>query len=117
MAGSIPLAEVFVALCVPESCGPAALQAALKRSLLRASASDIAFDVRVADEYCVSHAELDGNPFGVAQLLFWYCSCPIDGLSEFAFVARFLAPFSMCARCRAVVVSLSVAAVSAPFVG
>ncbi|XP_034249536.1 O-acyltransferase like protein-like isoform X2 [Thrips palmi] len=69
--GSIPLADVLVALCVPESCGAVPLQAALKKSLLRASASDIAFDVRVEEEYCVSHRELQDGQFGLAALFFW----------------------------------------------
>lgn len=64
--GSIPLGEVLVALCVPESCGHAPLQDALATALHHS-----AFEVRVAEEHCVGAEELHAAPTDVPATLFW----------------------------------------------
>ncbi|KAK3910549.1 Sal-like protein 4 [Frankliniella fusca] len=66
--GSIPLSEVRVALCVPESCDHAALQEALAAALQRSAS---AFEVRLDEDDCVGYQELHAGPPDVPATLFW----------------------------------------------
>lgn len=85
LPGTIPLAEVAVALCVPEACGAAPLEAALRQALTRGPG--VAFDVRVQDEDCVAHSELHDRQFTLTELLFWTV---VAALSAAALAAPYL---------------------------
>ena len=64
--GALPLGEVRAALCVPRSCAPAALQAALQEGLRRQHPG-VAVEVR--PEYC--HLPEDRPAPSTASWLFW----------------------------------------------
>ena len=68
--GALPLGDLRVALCVPRSCRPAALEAALRSSLRTNSSLAVQVQVKVRPEHCHDEDEDDGHMSKASQL-FW----------------------------------------------